>query len=178
MARGDHIYVRRFGGVYGHHGIDMGDSTVIHYTSSSWLTPRQVRRTTIEQFARGDEILVRDYQQFFDAVENGDIFDRASQGLNQVLDQLRGLQVKELDFADDAVTRRAESRLGEYAFDTVFNNCEHFASWCKTGISNSQQVTDLWRMALTGGNFIKYRTSEILTNAIEYPQRFFKQKES
>ena len=27
MARGDHIYVRRYGGTYAHHGIDAGDGT-------------------------------------------------------------------------------------------------------------------------------------------------------
>ena len=37
---------------------------------------------------------------------------------------------------------RAESRLGEHKYNLLFNNCEHFASWCKTGVSESQQVKD------------------------------------
>ncbi|MGL4881918.1 MAG: lecithin retinol acyltransferase family protein [Waterburya sp.] len=40
----------------------------------------------------------------------------------------------------DVVVERAKSRLGEQEYNLLFNNCEHFASWCKTGISESQQV--------------------------------------
>ena len=35
---------------------------------------------------------------------------------------------------------RALSRLGENKYNLIFNNCEHFAIWCKTGISESYQV--------------------------------------
>jgi hypothetical protein len=38
------------------------------------------------------------------------------------------------------VVRRAFSRLGQTGYDLVFNNCEHFATWCKTGRAESQQV--------------------------------------
>ncbi|NES68563.1 MAG: NC domain-containing protein [Okeania sp. SIO2D1] len=40
----------------------------------------------------------------------------------------------------DTVIQRAESRLGERKYNIVFNNCEHFATWCITGVSHSQQV--------------------------------------
>jgi hypothetical protein len=36
--------------------------------------------------------------------------------------------------------RRAESRLEERKYHLIFNNCEHFASWCKTGVEDSKQV--------------------------------------
>ncbi|WP_424097900.1 lecithin retinol acyltransferase family protein [Moorena producens] len=42
----------------------------------------------------------------------------------------------------DVVIRRAESRLGERQYNLIFNNCEHFANWCKIGKSESQQVKD------------------------------------
>lgn len=45
-------------------------------------------------------------------------------------------------FIPDVVVRRAESRLGERGYNLIFNNCEHFATWCKTGVSDSQQVRD------------------------------------
>ncbi|MEH2196361.1 MAG: lecithin retinol acyltransferase family protein [Nostoc sp.] len=38
------------------------------------------------------------------------------------------------------VIQRAESRLGENAYNLFGNNCEHFATWCKTGIHASEQV--------------------------------------
>ncbi|NEP82606.1 MAG: NC domain-containing protein [Okeania sp. SIO3B3] len=40
----------------------------------------------------------------------------------------------------DTVIQRAESRLGERKYNIIFNNCEHFATWCITGVSYSQQV--------------------------------------
>ncbi|EHA59160.1 lecithin retinol acyltransferase family protein [Synechococcus sp. WH 8016] len=36
--------------------------------------------------------------------------------------------------------RRAMSRIGEQRYNLLFNNCEHFASWCKTGRHQSGQV--------------------------------------
>ena len=38
------------------------------------------------------------------------------------------------------VIERAESRLGERQYDLFFNNCEHFADWCKTGGGNCAQL--------------------------------------
>ncbi len=40
----------------------------------------------------------------------------------------------------DVVVERAKSRVGENDYNLLFNNCEHFTSWCKTGISDSKQV--------------------------------------
>lgn len=36
--------------------------------------------------------------------------------------------------------RRAMGRLGEQRYNLLFNNCEHFAHWCKTGRHRSSQV--------------------------------------
>ncbi|MFM7087445.1 MAG: lecithin retinol acyltransferase family protein [Cyanobium sp.] len=38
--------------------------------------------------------------------------------------------------------RRAMGRLGEQRYNLLFNNCEHFAHWCKTGRHRSAQVED------------------------------------
>ncbi|VEP13218.1 Phage shock protein A (PspA) family protein [Hyella patelloides LEGE 07179] len=43
-------------------------------------------------------------------------------------------------FIPEVVVSRAESRLGEDKYNFLFNNCEHFATWCKTGISDSIQI--------------------------------------
>ena len=59
-----------------------------------------------------------------------------------------------------AVMRRAHSRLGEQRYSLVFRNCEHFATWCKTGKARSAQVEKVERVVLetvvdvaTGGRF-------------------------
>lgn len=44
---------------------------------------------------------------------------------------------------NDLVVQRAKSRLGESKYNLFFNNCEHFATWCKTGLHDSEQVRNL-----------------------------------
>ena len=36
--------------------------------------------------------------------------------------------------------QRAMSRIGEQNYNLLFNNCEHFATWCKTGRHRSGQI--------------------------------------
>ena len=47
---------------------------------------------------------------------------------------------KGFGYIPDAVVERAKSRLGEHDYNLLTNNCEHFACWCKTGISDSKQI--------------------------------------
>eukprot|EP00927_Polykrikos_kofoidii_P047757 TRINITY_DN42031_c0_g1_i1.p1 TRINITY_DN42031_c0_g1~~TRINITY_DN42031_c0_g1_i1.p1 ORF type:complete len:998 (-),score=154.39 TRINITY_DN42031_c0_g1_i1:63-3056(-) len=42
----------------------------------------------------------------------------------------------------DEAVRRAESRVGERGYNLVFKNCEHFATWCRTGVETSAQVVN------------------------------------
>tara|TARA_Y100000746_G_scaffold143498_1_gene122748 strand:+ start:1344 stop:1979 length:636 start_codon:yes stop_codon:yes gene_type:complete len=56
----------------------------------------------------------------------------------------QGEVVSVMDHADASpagvTLRRAMSRLGEQNYNLLFNNCEHFATWCKTGRHRSEQV--------------------------------------
>ena len=47
--------------------------------------------------------------------------------------------------------RRAMGRLGEQNYNLLFNNCEHFAHWCKTGRHRSAQVEGLLQSAVLAG---------------------------
>lgn len=49
----------------------------------------------------------------------------------------------------DEVVAKAESRLGADGYHLVWNNCEHFATWCSTGSRGSKQVR-AWAMAGPG----------------------------
>ena len=40
----------------------------------------------------------------------------------------------------EKTVQKAYSRLGERKYSPCSNNCEHFASWCKTGIHTSEQA--------------------------------------
>jgi hypothetical protein len=117
MARGDHLYVEdRLGGIpFQHHGIDMGDGTVIHLapTDGPRLTWRDkseyfsVRRVALEQFSAGRRLRVRTHAQ---------------------------------PRQPDEIVAQAESLLGKSGYSLVEDNCEHFATLCATGNSSSHQV--------------------------------------
>jgi hypothetical protein len=54
------------------------------------------------------------------------------------------IHVKEYKKCDSksVVIRRAKSRRGERLYNPIFNNCEHFVYWCKTGKHKSKQLED------------------------------------
>lgn len=55
MARGDHLSVSR--GAYTHHGIDLGDGTVVHLTGEPFAQEgAEVRRTSMASFAQGGAV--------------------------------------------------------------------------------------------------------------------------
>src|SRR5438046_1534939 len=62
MARGDHVFVPRW--LYSHHGIDVGDGTVIHYTGTPFeKVAAVIARTSMDEFARGETVSVRHYRE-------------------------------------------------------------------------------------------------------------------
>lgn len=170
MAKGDHIYVVRRGGLYSHHGIDCGDNRIIHFNGDNFLAS-SIHETTPEKFARDDEILVRDYTEFYAKSENpgkpklGDF----AGNFYALMDKARGLRTEagQLDTSPDAVVARAESRLGETGFNLGLNNCEHFATWCKTGTSNSKQVEAIWKRALGPSEYFMRRASSLLSDKLD-----------
>jgi hypothetical protein len=167
MARGDHVYAMRLGGLYSHHAVDVGGGSVIHYTGPTGPASR-VARTTFAHFAAGDAVRVRSYARFFEALaRRREPAERWSEELRRALDRLRGVAIEALDFSPDAVVARAESRLGERRFDLVLNNCEHFASWCKTGLSESRQVEALWRAALDPFAFRKLQLADAVSHWLD-----------
>ncbi len=60
----------------------------------------------------------------------------------------RGQAITEVSYPEGSCSpagvtlRRAMGRLGEQRYNLLFNNCEHFAHWCKTGRHRSAQVED------------------------------------
>jgi hypothetical protein len=110
MAKGDHIKVKRIG--YSHHGIDIGDGTVVHYTDGLGnKINAEVKQTSMQEFLDdGGELQIVKYNK---------------------------------SSSTDKVVRSAKSRVGEKGYDLIFNNCEHFARWCKTGDKKSEQVNDV-----------------------------------
>ena len=116
---------------------------------------------------------IRAYDDFLEVLEQAEdqemdkLVRTASRKLNKLLDSLRGLEAENLDFSDDAVIARAESRLDESSFGLMSNNCEHFAAWCKTGISSSPQIDSIWQASISGPRFMRRRAQHLMTEVFE-----------
>ena len=171
MSKGDHIYVTRLGGLYSHHGIDCGDGSVIHYAGDHPAASK-VRRVELGEFLDSGAIHVRSYEEFYRVGSIEDRFIRESgRRFQELLDELRGISLQEADGAADSVVARAESRLGQGGFDFFLNNCEHFATWCKTGLSNSRQIEAIWRFALNPHKYFFLRWSSLMTEVLDGASR-------
>lgn len=72
--------------------------------------------------------------------------DEATIARTSIVEFAMGRQIFVKDYPvcyiPDIVVTRAESRLGEQNYNLLTNNCEHFATWCKTGRSDCQQLAD------------------------------------
>ena len=69
----------------------------------------------------------------------------------------------------EVVVQRAISKLGEQKYNLLFNNCEHFASYCKTGHYKSEQVNKFVAPigGVGGGSFIAAGTKVATKAAAE-----------
>ena len=43
-------------------------------------------------------------------------------------------------YSEQEIVKRAKSKLGEQGYNILFQNCEHFVTWCRYGKESSQQV--------------------------------------
>ncbi|BAZ42752.1 hypothetical protein NIES4101_87220 [Calothrix sp. NIES-4101] len=66
-------------------------------------------------------------------------------------------------YDSERVIKRAKKRLGEKKYHLIFNNCEHFAYWCKTGKHKSKQVNDKVKI-------IKIKTPKIKVSEVKIPK--------
>lgn len=130
LQAGDIIGVKRF--LYSHYGVYVGDNKVIHYSGaeSDFSGKKTVRYGTMDEFLSGQK-------EFFELVFP-DIHKRPEKEARYETQSL-----KYHLYSPEETVKRAESRLGEDKYNLALNNCEHFAIWCKTGISESYQVKDV-----------------------------------
>ncbi len=125
LQRADHIAFHRHCGAYWHHAI--------------------VENIDIER----NEIIVIEYTNTAGEFVNDNCCPPRIKGMtkakvvkNQYKFQEKVMYLMKHDrcLDPDDVVLRAQSRLGERDYNPVTLNCEHFAMWCKTGNSTSDQM--------------------------------------
>jgi hypothetical protein len=151
FQRGDVIGVSR-DGLYEHYGIYLGNHRVIHYCGegndfggsvtihespfSEFI--KDSTRCFVVWFNQGRPVKLQQSTTFF-FTSIHDCYENSFQKTQRTV------------FSAEETIRRAEQRLGEENYNLVTNNCEHFAMWCKTGVSESSQVERIVRFALSSG---------------------------
>lgn len=120
---GDILVVERRDKLYFHYAVYVGNGRVIHYASDTgdWGEHVYIHEAPLKEFTH-DVPVVKICT-----------FPEES--------TLPGYHL----YSAEETVERARSRLGEKKYDLFFNNCEHFAVWCKTNISNSRQIPNIFR---------------------------------
>lgn len=130
---GDVIGVDR--GIYRHYGIYVSDESVIEYGArqSDFGENLCVHETTLQKFLGGEKnYFICVFPEVFDRPLEVEI--RAPGTLSIPTTTVC------LVYSPQETVRRARSRMNENQYHLALNNCEHFAFWCKTGMSRSFQV--------------------------------------
>lgn len=135
MARGDHIFRDGLGGVYTHHGIDLGDGRVIQYSglASPGRLSGCVTIVSMEEFAADYEVKAFLYPAVY----------RLNDGSEVILD---------ITHTPDEIVARALSREGEDCYALFANNCEHFCHWAVSGDHRCGQLMGRSGRLLSQGN--------------------------
>lgn len=145
---GDIIGVVRRGGTYVHYGIYVSDTCIVHYNipASKTIGHATVHATNLRNFLRDDaEYFVLDFPKPYQppvalgGQETTSHINSYSEELARTLQQTYGYHL----YSPEETVARARSRLGETSYNLFTNNCEHFAIWCKTGVSESLQVSGM-----------------------------------
>lgn len=160
--KGDILAVQRFGGVYSHYAVYVGNGQIIHYAQE--FVDGKADLCKIHK-ANFDEFLKNETQyEIIHFPEDGSNPIHECINLNNdstckayeithirpdVKAAIRNHKGYHLYSAQETV-ERAKSRIGETEYNLAFNNCEHFALWCKTGLKESSQVDEFWKLFWIG----------------------------
>lgn len=150
LLSGDVLAASRRAGLYQHFAIYIGNQRVIHYAAENgdFSGRISIHEASYEEF-RGDStfIYILDFPD-----DSGRPTLRGQPTIPRTgteapfFDLIRGTDYHL--YSPEETVSRARSRLGEEKYSLPFNNCEHFAIWCKTGVHESHQVnTWLTRLA-------------------------------
>lgn len=113
------------GKVFDHHGLYLGDGTVVHFDGEPTDSrPAAVRRTNVEDFRAGRQA--------------------SAVGIAE-LDSIRGRKMSPLK--GNIAALRAMSVVGDEDYNVLARNCEHFAMWALVGVSHSSQTRALGQAA-------------------------------
>lgn len=138
LLEGDIISISR--GSYDHYGIYIGNNKVIHFTSMDSdisLENNQIMLTNMDHFMKGKtkffkvnvELIKQFNNQTIDIILNLiKIYGNNNSSMIDLINKTLELEI----YPREETIERAKSLLGYKGYSLPFDNCEHFAWWCKT----------------------------------------------
>lgn len=134
--KGDVIFCNRALHTYRHFGIYIGNNQVIHFAKVG--ENFNIIKSSLDEFCKGDNVYVMTFPEKYNPGDK-----------SVIMHFLRGMLMEE-DYrvrTPEETVARAESCLNKEGihddgYNVVFNNCEDFAIWCKTGVYESKQVNN------------------------------------
>ena len=151
--KGDILEVPR--GFYSHFAVYIGKGKVIHYAAEDgdWGENISIHEADFSEFI-GDctSFKILSFPDEYGEFDKRTIDLAASEGvglpeINYKFKKIKKMMDYHLYSAEETV-KRAKARIGETEYSLFFNNCEHFAIWCKTGIHESRQVEEFMKCFL------------------------------
>lgn len=129
LEAGDHVVFSR--GAYDHHGIIVSTSvngifTIIQATNTSSRA-----MSGVSNFSRGKARITRSHE----------VLDFDSKTIHKVVYKQRYPNEKTIKFAEDFCESKVKREI--YKYNLLKNNCEHFATYCATGLNFSVQVSNI-----------------------------------
>lgn len=141
---GDILAVKRGNGLYYHYGVYVGNAHIIHYNFDS-KDPNTIKRRCIHK-AFIKEFLNDSYSFYVLKFAGDKLFEE--DGDNKLSDDY--IYDNYHIYSPEKTIARAESMIDQTDYSLIFNNCEHFAMWCKTGLKESLQVKKAKHDAVRG----------------------------
>lgn len=144
LSPGDILAVTRKAGLYQHFAVYIGQQRVIHYAAEhgDFHGRITIHEAPFSEF-QGNSTMV--YVLNFPNNSGYPQYQGESDFRNKreapFFDLIRDTAYHL--YSPEETVARAKSKLGEEEYALPFNNCEHFAIWCKTGVHESHQV-NLW----------------------------------
>lgn len=141
---GDVIFVERVG--FSHYAVYVGNNQVIHYDMDPGDNYKIcVHQASMQEFLNGSDVYTicefpRIYGRPTEDVRFSDfsLLFKDREKARIMWDTLKGTNYRLYTPAETVL--RARERIGETEYNLFTNNCEHFAIWCKTGLSESAQI--------------------------------------
>lgn len=146
LTPGDVIGIRRPAG-YEHYAVYAGNERVIHYAAENgdFGGKITVHEADISEFLDGQAaFFILDFPnelgepQKIELAKQYENVSRKYPIVNLMIDMINRGEYHL--YTPEETLARARSRIGEDKYDLALNNCEHFAIWCKTGLSRSYQI--------------------------------------